>query len=554
MLPLVITVVGRESTRRIAFADSPVRIGRSPFAELQLSAPSVSRWEGTLRFSDSEITYFPTGTTNPAYADGRLAPAHEEITLAWNSVLTVGGFELRFSREQVPESDLRRKGKRQPVDAGEQVSAATEWLDPRKANAMSGNHAADSTSNASPRQQPTPRDSDPTGKNDSRNELANVYKSEPPPRPGTNDVIRTMGTVRVSDVGQARVSSSSRPAALTPSRSAESPTRILTSMPLHPSAPSPTSGAWQTGERPPSEPSVMRTPPRSYPSPRSEPPSGGDGSNAMPGTPSALYQQYRDTFRALFGMVSRQLEEAAEAQRPALAADLAQRYPQLVHESDFRALLRRLNLPYPRSEAPAVGDWLRDMLAGVVSPQIRLDTGLTLERVLLLLETLAQSFAEMNTAQDKVRRRWLGRAPRASVLSSDEGREILAYLLNPMADWNSRVAELEDTIRELIGHELALLRATMEGARGLLQTLSPDKLAEAEGVQLPQEDESREEAGGLWNRFRTKASAEERLWRRFANTYAELIESDRYQRVFLGRDFARAYLKAMGEAPPTKNE
>ncbi|MDB4984956.1 MAG: hypothetical protein JWN04_134, partial [Myxococcaceae bacterium] len=253
-------------------------------------------------------------------------------------------------------------------------------------------------------------------------------------------------------------------------------------------------------------------------------------------------------FRALFETLSRELENAPERTRAAMVAEMAQRYPQLLQESDFRALLRQLNVSYPRAEAPAVGDWLRDTLAGVLSPSIRVDTGLTLERVLALLETLTQSFAEINHAQDSIRRRWLGRAPRTSVLSSDEGRVILAYLLNPMSDWNGRLSELEESIRELIAHELALLRATLEGARGLLAAISPEAMAAAEGVELPSA-ESMSDANGLWSRFVSKPPLELRLWRRFMTTYAELMESDRYQRVFLGRNFARSYLAAMGQQP-----
>ena len=45
MLPLVITVTQADGgTRRYAFADSPVSIGRNPFAELQLIEPFISRW------------------------------------------------------------------------------------------------------------------------------------------------------------------------------------------------------------------------------------------------------------------------------------------------------------------------------------------------------------------------------------------------------------------------------------------------------------------------------------------------------------------------------
>ena len=66
MLPLVITIKQVDGgTRRYAFAESPVSIGRSPFAELQLLEPFISRWEGTLRFD-------AIGGSLKLYLDGAL--------------------------------------------------------------------------------------------------------------------------------------------------------------------------------------------------------------------------------------------------------------------------------------------------------------------------------------------------------------------------------------------------------------------------------------------------------------------------------------------------
>ena len=99
MLPLVITIKQVDGgTRRYAFAESPVSIGRSPFAELQLLEPFISRWEGTLRFDDDEITYFRLGSTNSTYVNGeRLERREDDVPLRVDSVLTVGDLELRWT-------------------------------------------------------------------------------------------------------------------------------------------------------------------------------------------------------------------------------------------------------------------------------------------------------------------------------------------------------------------------------------------------------------------------------------------------------------------------
>src|SRR5690349_4566653 len=133
MLPLVVTVESPNGqTRRYAFADSPVRVGRSPFAELQLTEAFISRWEGTLRFDETEVSYFHVSQTNPTYVDGRVAGVHEEVPITPSTVLTLGELKLRFIREQVREEDLRRKGKRRPIKADDEAVAKTVWLDAGK--------------------------------------------------------------------------------------------------------------------------------------------------------------------------------------------------------------------------------------------------------------------------------------------------------------------------------------------------------------------------------------------------------------------------------------
>jgi hypothetical protein len=179
---------------------------------------------------------------------------------------------------------------------------------------------------------------------------------------------------------------------------------------------------------------------------------------------------------------------------------------------------------------------------------VQYDSGLVLSRLLVVVEALVQSLAEVHEAQDAMRQRWLGLSPRRSVLQSEKGKLVLAYLLNPQADWNERLQELEQTIRDLVTHELALFRATLEGARSLIDALSPEAIVQAESAES---DEPIESLGqnASWTRWfgARSASLEERLWRRMVATYTSLRESDRFERVFLGRSFARSYLAAVGQ-------
>jgi hypothetical protein len=259
-----------------------------------------------------------------------------------------------------------------------------------------------------------------------------------------------------------------------------------------------------------------------------------------------LHEQYRNRWDVLLRELTYTLENASEAERPKLADQLQRRFPQITLEPDFRALLKRLGLEARRADVPEIGEWLHTVAQGVLPASMRLDTGLTLQRILDLLEMLTQSFAEVNDAQNSVRKRWLGRAPRGSVLQSDNGRVILAYLLNPKAEWSERVEEMEETLSNVVMHEIALFKATLEGARALLETLSPEAIAEAEDVDLEAlEDEDSEP--GFWQRLKSRDDPRIALWRRFVETYESLKDGARYQRVFMGRPFARTYLMAMGQ-------
>ena len=481
MLPLVITVRSVDgSTRRYAFAESPVSIGRSPFAELQLTEPFVSRWEGTIRFDEHEVTYFILGTTNPTYVDGRpLTEREQDVTIATGSVLAIGELELRFTREPVPDADLRRKGKRPPAQDDREAAAKTMFLDAAQLRA----------------QVPARRPSAAPGTAGTTAPGAQPPRTSPPPphtpsaRPPSNSVPPVPAT-----------RSDASPAVAAPARH---------------------------------EPGLSAAP--------SVPP-------GTIGPVGDLYRGYREAWSKLLLELTGALERTPEAQRSALAEQIQRSYPRIVAEPEFRAVLKRLQLPVGRSEVPEVREWLLSVGQDVLPPQLQLDTGLTLERIFRLLEILTQSLAEINSAQDSVRSRWLGRAPRRSVLRSENGRVVLAYLLNPKADWGERVAELEQTIRDAVTHELALFKATLEAARKLVESISPEAMERAE--------QSEHEATGgdsesWWRRLVGGDPPESRLWRRLVATHEALLDGNRYQRFFLGRMFAHSYLAAMGQSAPS---
>ncbi|HTU60830.1 MAG TPA: FHA domain-containing protein, partial [Polyangiales bacterium] len=81
MLPLVIHIErspgGPTITR--AFHESPVRIGRSPFANLRLKEPFVSEWQAVVRFHGERTTYLDLGSRNPTHVEGRPIERNVEV-------------------------------------------------------------------------------------------------------------------------------------------------------------------------------------------------------------------------------------------------------------------------------------------------------------------------------------------------------------------------------------------------------------------------------------------------------------------------------------------
>jgi hypothetical protein len=229
-------------------------------------------------------------------------------------------------------------------------------------------------------------------------------------------------------------------------------------------------------------------------------------------------------------------ERVVAASAPAAAGAVAVASPIPLH--------RRREQP---GQIPELRAWLRAINPDIFSDE-QMDDQLALARVLGLLEVLVQSLAEIHDAQESVRRRWLGRSARRSLLQSDDGNMVLSYLLNPQADWNERLRELEELVRDVVTHELALFRATLEGARTLVNSLSPDVVASAADADGP----GSEPAPGFWTRLLCKDAGDIGLWRRFRATYAELTDGARYERVFLGRVFSRSYLAAMGRPDPAR--
>jgi predicted component of type VI protein secretion system len=100
MLPLVVHIASNHDARirTHAFHESPVRIGRSPFAGLRLRDPFVSEWQAVVRFHAERTTYLDLGSKNPTRIDGRAMERNVEVEIDDKSLVCIGALRLRFQR------------------------------------------------------------------------------------------------------------------------------------------------------------------------------------------------------------------------------------------------------------------------------------------------------------------------------------------------------------------------------------------------------------------------------------------------------------------------
>jgi hypothetical protein len=497
-----------------------VSIGRNPFAELQLTEPFISRWEGTLRFDATEITFFNLGSTNATYVDGKqLTQFEDDIPLRVDSVLTLGELRLRFSREPVPESDLRCKGKRRPTRENTATGLKTQYLD-AAAWAKLVPARAVGASKAS-------HDSPPGGAGDGDSAPVAMGAAALGSREGNGAPFAVVAERRAATIApQSCIALDDE--ALARRRLMSGPTLVE----LDAAAELPALG--HARQR------------------RLVAVNGNGSARVAPSINDAaaaaanfarLRDSYHEARAALLADIRAQHTALPEAQRAEFLAWLIRREPTLASDPDMQVELERAGVQQP-IDIPELRHWMHAINPEMVPEGMPFDSQRALTRVLGLLEVLIQSLAEIHDAQESVRRRWLGRSARRSVLQSDDGHAVLAYLLNPRADWNDRLRELEQSVRDVVTHELALFRATLDGARSLINTLSPDMITSS---AVAGEDAAGDApSAGFWTRLLCKDAGDIGLWRRFLALYDELTDGAHYERIFLGRVFSRSYLAAMG--------
>jgi predicted component of type VI protein secretion system len=472
-----------------AFAKSPVRIGRNPLCDLQLDESFVSQWHGVIRFDDERTTFVDLGSTNPTLVDGQPVPRNVEVTVSENTDIRIGTLRLHLLR--VPS-------------APEELFGARRKTSFARANGPAFNNA---------------------------------------------EATMFLGKQSVPVAAVAQLPS------LPPMAPVPGPPPVLPSRPPLPNSPSGRSQSQEMQRDPPcviglpgaGTPSAAPAPARSqlpaadshsYPAARpSARPSTGSREIAVEPGFDALYRDYQGIRKRLLAHVRTQLE--AEANGPAREAAfdrMVASFPELGHEPELRALAGKLGLESWRTGVPDMNDWLRRLTGGLFPPVgVQPNGALALERIGEVLEVFSAAFIELRNAHEQFCDEMsLDKPPEESLLNTTKNpKAVLAYLLNPDLGKHSKVTDLARAMAEYAVHQVALVSAVVEGARDVLQSLSPAALT---GRSKP----------GASFIGKLVGSDQRALWTKYVSAFDETMDEDHFTRKLFGRSFARKYYAITG--------
>jgi predicted component of type VI protein secretion system len=253
----------------------------------------------------------------------------------------------------------------------------------------------------------------------------------------------------------------------------------------------------------------------------------------------ALYGEYTRTRTRLIDALTKQLAAAAPAEREALCEGVFQRYPELAYEPALRNVLGRLGIESWRTGVPDTTDWLRRLTGGLFPPPGQttpINPALALERIGEVLEVFSSAFIELRTANTQFCDEMALDKPHDQSLlhGTHDPRAVLAYLLNPDTTHSNKITELARAMADFAVHPVALVSAVVEGAREVLQTLSPATLS----------GHGERPRASFFGKLLGDDQRE--LWSRYVTAFDETVDADRFTRKLFGRGFARKYYAITG--------
>jgi predicted component of type VI protein secretion system len=504
MLPLVVQVelIDQRKATTQAYVHTPVRIGRNPLNDLVLNVPYISQWHAVVRVDEENSYYVDLGATNPTLVNGKPLAKHVEIPVDQEVDVRIGNIRLHFLRAPAPP-ELIRPAQRdsafslpnlEPVEQSGLAHGPYEQQLPPRVQEPALSYRAPYDGSVEPKPAP-------------------VYSARPSVDPNTPPAVVSMPPRAVAAQRRPSVGPTSRP--------------------------SPPASEFASGD-----PTINDLPAAAVPA-------------RAPGSDPVFAQQIRSAFERLdvyqkayqyawsqfIEQIERETQKFSASQQTLFAASLHQQYPDANLQKGFQKSLRSPQPAPDMGGGPELENWLKRLTNGLFPP-LRASRQLTMamERVGAILEVFSQGLVELrNTHVQFSQEMGLQLVDEQSPLRrTDDPRAILAYLLDPSMDGNTRIEELSRVFAEFALHHVALLKATVEGGRSLMQRISPASIEEDPSIR----PDEMEDSDGLFARvFPFEAR---RMWKRYVALYQVLAEEDRFTKELFGRSFARAYYTFTG--------
>jgi predicted component of type VI protein secretion system len=304
---------------------------------------------------------------------------------------------------------------------------------------------------------------------------------------------------------------------------------------------------------------VLEPAPAPVASPDSPAPRPSEALNALretPGAPSTsaassdlreLHHAYQVSRERFFSEVRQRLEREPSEGREAAFDRLVGEFPEIAHEPQLRTTLGELGIGSWRTGVPDMADWLRRLTDGLFPPpglHGEINVALAMERIGEVLEVFSRAFVGMRLAHSQFCDEMALDSPGedAMLYTTKNAHAVLAYLLNPGAEGSNKVTDLSRALADFSVHQVALVSAVVEGARDMLNELSPNALT------------GRREKPGASFFGKLLGTDQKQLWARYVSIFDETLDEDRFTRKLFGRSFARKYYAITGAGNAGRTE
>lgn len=230
------------------------------------------------------------------------------------------------------------------------------------------------------------------------------------------------------------------------------------------------------------------------------------------------YAQYRGGWSAVMSVLRGQFASMQPHERRALAGQLLREFPDLAQEAEFR----RLAGEEDSAASPTAEDWSSGALTSAARGQ----------RLAEVTQRMADAFLELRRGHEQFLKETSIAVVQDNtpVTSATDAASLLRYLLDGP---DERVDELNRAYADLMLHQVALINAITEGARGVLEQVSPNEL-------------SRHGSGFVG--WLGRVLGQDRRWHALQARIQELSEEKTLASELFGRAFGRAYAAVIGRS------